>query len=627
MSASTTTVPRTTPRTAAPPPRAMWRELWRTALGCGLTVALFTLIFQPLTLWPAALVCLTPWTVVVVAARRAWIAYWLSVLAGYVFFCINLNWLYPVTNVGYLALAAYLALYWPLAAWAIRTGYRFGIGCTWTLPCAWVACEFLRGWVMSGFPWLFLAHSFYEQTTLIQISDVTGAFGVSFLVAMVNGLLADWLLTRARHPWTPLGRRQRWVATLATAVGVTGALAYGAARLANVPRTPGPLVSVVQHDFPLMSTPPYGEHPMVVFAKYLAVGAQAAADRPDVVVFPETVWNSTQNLAFLEEPLKAVDDQSAWTYHFSRLCHDATAAFARGDYAAVNTVLDRFEQVLRPDKELARLPGGRLPRLPAEGGPPVTVVMGAVSVEPGAAAGTASDRRRFNSALVYDADGVQRRQRYDKSHLVPFGEYVPFRNQRFLGINLHPLYAWLNSLSPFSRGGTVHYSLASGTDLTAFDLSLAGQTWRFGAPICYEDVMPRVIRRYVWRGGERRVDFLLNLSNDGWFLHSAELPQHLAICAFRAVENRVPIARSVNTGISGFIDSDGRVQSRLAPGAIGHLTQRLAIDHRASFYGRAGDWLAGACLLATAALWLTAIFTRWINGVRRWAQRRRARRA
>ena len=162
--------------------------------------------------------------------------------------------------------------------------------------------------------------------------------------------------------------------------------------------------------------------------------------------------------------------------------------------------------------------------------------------------------KRYNSALVYDPDGIQRPTRYDKNHLVPFGEIVPFRAGR-----LHWLYVWLNKLSPFSNRGEVEYSLTPGRELTVFDLAAPSGTFRFGTPICYEDVMPYVIRRYVWAGRERRVDFLVNISNDAWFLYGNELPQHLAICAFRAVENRVAIARAVNTGISGFIDPNGRI--------------------------------------------------------------------
>ena len=101
------------------------------------------------------------------------------------------------------------------------------------------------------------------------------------------------------------------------------------------------------------------------------------------------------------------------------------------------------------------------------------------------------------------------------------------------------------------------------------------------------------------------------------------MPQHLAICAFRAVENRVGIARAVNTGISAFIDPNGRITAavekdgqRFGPGIVGCLVAPVKIDQRASFYGRTGDWFAVACLLATAALWLVAVTERWVLALR-----------
>jgi apolipoprotein N-acyltransferase len=215
---------------------------------------------------------------------------------------------------------------------------------------------------------------------------------------------------------------------------------------------------------------------------------------------------------------------------------------------------------------------------------------------------------------------------------VPFGEFVPFRNARVLGMSLHWLYRWLNRLSPFSQGGRLEYSLWPGGQYTVFDLDIDGKTTRFGVPICYEDVMPYVMRNFVWEGGRRRVDFLVNISNDGWFLHSDELPQHLAICVFRAVENRVGIARAVNTGISGFIDPSGHIYSLVeqdgrahGPGVVGYRVAAVKLDQRSAFYGRRGDWFVLLCVLGTLALWMGAVVTRWVFALRKRMVTRRAR--
>jgi apolipoprotein N-acyltransferase len=140
--------------------------------------------------------------------------------------------------------------------------------------------------------------------------------------------------------------------------------------------------------------------------------------------------------------------------------------------------------------------------------------------------------------------------------------------------------------------------------------------------------MPYVSRRFViGPDGKKRVDFLLNISNDGWFLHSNELPQHLAICVFRAVENRVGIARAVNTGISGFIDADGRIHDLVAdvrgryhgPGVDGYSVSNVEVDARRSLYSRIGDVFAVLCCVLWGLAYLDYLVAR-MRGVRgqRW---------
>ncbi len=595
------------------------------------TVAL-SLVQAPIEIWPLALVALAPWTVAVCRVQRPWVIHWGSYLLGSLYFLVNLKWLMPVTGLGYVALAFYLGLYWPLAAWAIRTGRRARITPALSLPVVWVACEYLRGWVMTGFPWLFVAHAFYRQVVLIQVADLVGAYGVTFLAVMVSGTIAVWVLRF--WPGPQAGDRPRRAtavtATLVTLALLVGNYLYGRYRMGQEQFVDGPRVAVIQEDFPLSSTPPYSENRMVVFARHMALAAAAMQEKPDVVLFPETAWSSIQNHEFVERAREIAPDMpmDAWTY--GKLCHEATAAFARGDYSAVNRVIARFENDLNRGQPGA----GRieLPRLPAAAGPPVTVVLGVVAVETSPAE-VYPRLKRFNSVVVYNPDGTQRRERYDKIHLVPFGEFVPFRNARVLGFDLHWLYRLLNSLSPFSEGGTVEYSLWRGDELTAFPLTAGGRLWHFGTPICYEDTVASLIRDYTWAGGKRRVDFLLNVSNDGWFQHSEELAQHLAICVFRAVESRVGIARAVNTGISGFIDPAGRLYSLVerdgqttGPGITGYRVDAVKVDRRRPAYARTGDWFAITCVVLTALLWGGAIVTRWILAAERHLIERFARR-
>ena len=121
------------------------------------------------------------------------------------------------------------------------------------------------------------------------------------------------------------------------------------------------------------------------------------------------------------------------------------------------------------------------------------------------------------------------------------------------------------------------------------------------------------------RVGGKRVDFLLNISNDGWFGRGIQQPQHLAICVFRAVENRVGIARAVNTGVSGFIRPSGQLHDLVAgdpagrwPGKSGFAVAPVTIDDRYTLYSRRGDWFAWFC----AVLWLAFFGDYWVVRIR-----------
>ncbi len=628
MTQTTATAPLATPPSAqAPGPRpTLLGEATRMIVLYSLSAAALTWVFPAWNIWPLAFVSLVPWTVATLRTTRAWLAHWLSFVAGFAFFLVALRWLMPVTGLGYVALCGYLAIYWTLAAWAIRTAHRHKIAASWSLPVAWVACEYLRGVAMSGFPWLFLAHGLYGQLPLIQISDLAGAYGVSFLAAMCSGVIAEWLLKRWPAPGVANLPTQRLVGTIACVALFAFALAYGYSRLLqadfeNDESLRGPRVAVIQEDFPLHSTPSKNEHPVVVLARYLSLAAQAAREKPDLIAFPETVWGAYQNIDFLDRERATVDAAHADTWWWGRQCHRAVSAFARGDYEQVNQVLADLERLLKQVNKPRDLP-----RLPHEGGPPVAVLVGSVSLELFPES-TYPRSKRFNSALFYDTDGAQRRERYDKRHLVPFGEVVPFRQARWLGLDLHYwLYRPLNKLSPFSDGGRVEYSLWPGDGRSTFAFDVGDRHYRFATPICYESTTPYIARGLTWDGRKRRADFLINISNDGWFLHSHELPQHMAINVFRAIENRVSVVRSVNTGISGFIDPNGRIYSRvtdaqgrsfryLEGGVVGYDIEQVPIDWRSSFYGRTGDWLPAICSLLAALLWLSAVFERWVLAI------------
>lgn len=607
-------------RVGPPALRPLGGEFVRVLLPYLLTFVGLTLIWQPLNWWPLAFVALAPWAIATCRTDRAWLAHWLSFLGGWGFFLYNIKWLNPVTGLGMAALAFYLAIYWVLAAWALRTGRRLGISPIWSLPIVWVACEFLRAFVMSGLPWHFVGHAFATVLPLIQISDLGGAYAVSFLAVMASGVICEiWLWNRNKLP--DHRRSGQLILGIVAFFGLLVAtMGYGHWRLNQADQfTEGPRLAVVQEDFPLVNKPPYGADPVTILKSYLELAAQAAAEHPDLLVLPETVWSGTQNKEFVEGERPVIDDRRVfieWTN--GRYFHQMVLAFCRGNYDIIWRTLQAQQQEIILPKQ----------------GPPVRMLVGAKSTELFPEQ-TYPRVKSYNSALFYEPTG-QRDERYDKMHLVPFGEAVPFRFGRF-----HWLYRWLNQLSPFSHGGEVDYSLTPGNEATVFPLEVDGRIWRFGVPICFEDVMPYVVRKFVWDGADKRVDFLINITNDGWFLHSEQLPQHFAICVFRAVENRVSIVRSVNTGISGFIDGNGQQSNmvlgedgrhfyydldqdgnQVRRGHIGYRVAHVSIDPRSSWYGQHGDWFAGTCLLLSSLLWLEAVVARWVVGaqarIRRW---------
>lgn len=540
-----------------------------------LTLLMMSVINAPYDQWYLAYVCMVPWLLVIGAAARASRVYVTSWLLGLTFYLINMWWMEAPTGMGYVVLSACLACYFPLAACPIRHAVRRRIPLAIAAPFVWVAAEYLRARMLSGFPWFFLGHSHYKILSMIQISDLVGAYGVTFVLAAVNGAIADVILMRFGGG-DDIARRR-----LGTRVGIgfaaaltTGTFGYGQYQLSRDTIRPGPRIAIMQQDNPNFTdreraqTQP-GPHDKA--RAYFAMMAEARRFDPDIYLFPETAWG----YMYLNKEFREVSAESLRS-DWLRYSHSPSVYY-------YNALRDWS----------------------AETG--ASVVIGSASVTPTPLSLRASETRH-NSAFHFAADGSEP-ERHDKIHPVVLGETVPFRYGR-----LRTLYLWLNSLSPFGEDG-YEYSLTAGDDVRVFTMTTRepeSATYRFGTPICYEDVMPYVCRRFVWDGRRqrKRVDFLLNISNDGWFLDRNEQQQHFAICTFRAVENRVGIARTVNTGISGFIDPDGRAHDTIGVGRTAYKVARVMTDSRVGLYSRIGDIFAVVCALVSMALYGDYIVTR-----------------
>jgi apolipoprotein N-acyltransferase len=569
------------------------------------SAGLLWLCYFPLAWGWLGWVALVPLLCLVRSEGRARNIYWSAYAAGLAFFWPVLQWMRVADYRMYATwamLATYCALYFPAAIYLLRKLDRgTALPLVITVPVVWTALEFVRSFLLTGFAWYYLGHTQHAFLPLIQIADVTGAYGVTFLVAAANAWIFELLFrqewfrqffglgfrftvssfqkgkvgqtvsTENRKPKTE--NPGSWLAFqgLAVFLAIVAALFYGFWRLDQEDFLPGPRVALIQSNL-LQKVRNAAEN------KDLAARTQARLEinrhlmqlcgaavkqkpPPNLVVWPETSFPDewfevSQQLSPEKTPEKWIA-AAAWIQEKISVW----AASTKTNYLlGVNTALLNDQ----------------------------------------------GKTEQYNSALLVKADGGST-QRYDKIHRVPFGEYVPFKDWPLIG-------DLMNAFAPYEND----YSVRQGEHLTRFQL---GQ-YHFGVLICFEDTDPFLARRYGHKDEDGpAADFLLNISNDGWFDGTSEHDEHLAICRFRAIECRRAVARSVNMGISAVIDSNGKVQAPRQFGShnwvveeqngkvpelpqanwqdfkkvSGVVTATIPIDSRISLYSYLGDWLPWLC--------------------------------
>jgi apolipoprotein N-acyltransferase len=495
------------------------------------------------------------------------------------------------------------------------------------LPVVWVALEYARAYVISGFPWFFLAHSQYSRTMLIQIADVTGQYGVSFFVAMVNGVIVDMLryrMLRSRQ----LAVSGRRVAASVALVALCGAAmaGYGLWRVSQRTTLPGPAIGIVQHAFPI-SLYTRGASVEKIFADHLKSGEKFVGTSCDLVIFPETMLPVGMNPEMLQLKVDALGSADLHSLGVLFFGQDAETISDSGLRVALGKIIGREGD---PDAETTLLARAqRLADLSQRIGCPI--LAGGTTIHHNSDPIDDNDRwTARNSALLFDASPLAS-QIYSKNHLVPFSEYVPFKKSF---PKVHRMLRWF--VPP------VMAQLEPGNSCPSFELSRGADGWWLASAICYEGTFARLTRKILTRGRTKQADVLVNLSNDGWFVYrrgggsyrgSTEHAQHLVQYCFRAIENRVPVVRAVNTGISGSIDSNGRITGQVAirfddytkltmvSGTLlldgekanesGDTIDRgpqLLVDSRVSLYSSIGD--AFAITVSVAAI-LLAIWMGW----------------
>ncbi len=606
-----------------------------TALPFVVSAAMLTVIQAPIGWSALAWVAYVPLILAGSPEANPLRLFIISYLACFFYWLANLYWLVPVTIAGWIVFCLYTALLWPVLTLCLRYCRARRIPLFLAAAVLIVGVEQMQGLFLGGFFWRFLAHSQYKNTLLIQIADIFGAGGVSFLIALVNGLIAEIILEARALRWTKgyvgwagllpmrfgphcensMGKQvahptaaihRPLLCVVLVAAAVAGAILYGRWRISQEAECveAGPVVAMLQSNVP-QSVKRSFESGQELFDGLMEHSKAAVEAGAELVVWPETMVQAYLDGAvwrFLASPEDAQVFDKALREHA-----DAKAYLLVGAYGAEL-------QQHGADRYLAR----------------------------------------YNSAFLYRPDGRQDEKRYDKIHLVPFGEVLPLRRS----------FAWFYELLmkikfiPYN----FDYSLDYGSRYTVFEMALPAlrrdeerkdeepeatgdssivhrpsSIGHFGVMICYEDTVPEIAQKFALdEKGAKRLDWLVNISNDGWFvrfkdkqvLPSAELPQHAAVCVFRAVENRLAVLRSVNTGISCVIDSLGRIRDGYLQGTLpreamarmgmpGWFSDRVPIDRRTTFFSRYGRWLDFSCELCVILLIIGPLSVRFVRGRKR----------
>jgi len=439
---------------------------------------------------------------------------------GTAFFSMTLYWLTNVSVPGAIGLILLIALV-PASFSLYRLTGR--VADIIVVPSLWVVTEFARAYLLSGFPWALVGYSQYLNLKIIQIADLTGAYGISFIILAVNVCLYTLIFTKSRD---------KTLQVAGCVCMLVCAFFYGYRILGQTYYAKPVTVAVVQGNIPQdMKWDP--QYKVSIADTYKALSLEAGLKQPDIIIWPET----------------------------------AIPGLLEGD----DRIMDRIRSV-------------------AEGSG-AYLLTGAIKEQ---------GDKYYNSAYLFSPQG-ELTGSYDKTHLVPFGEYVPL--QRF--------FPWIRNLVDKPIG-----DFAPGKGLNMLRIRCATiehddghimheiQFYDLGVLICFEDIFPDIARQFTARGAL----FLVNITNDGWFGKTSAPFEHVQASVFRAVENRVPVVRAANTGVSCIIDQKGMIVSAVKKGreetfVPGFTVREIYPVARRTVYTTYGDGFSGlCCMIALIAL-------------------------
>jgi apolipoprotein N-acyltransferase len=380
-------------------------------------------------------------------------------------------------------------------------------------PFLWVAVELARTRV-TGFPWNLLGTAQVDNISLSRITTWTGVYGVSFEIMLVNVAVAAAFL---------VPRKKRSTLLIAS---LTAAAVLQAGRLIDAPAVP--------------------------------------ADHAALLVQENIPVDATWTREMFERTLRELTDLSV-------------KAAASSSSLTLDSKPARVDLIVWPESPAPFFTSDPLFRDPVSAMARKThtwVVTGAMGNTPATQSGTSASRV-FNSAALISPSGDWT-ARYNKVHLVPFGEYLPFPR-----------------LFAFAGGLTKEVGeFETGTSRAPLDAGNAP----LGVFICYESVFPDEVRQFADQGAQ----VLVNLSNDGWYGDSGAYAQHLNQTRMRAIENSRWILSATDTGVTAAIDPYGRTVARLPRKERAALVAPYALTSVTTFYTRHGDWFAGLCAIISA---------------------------
>ena len=456
---------------------------------------------------------------------------------------------------GWVALSLYLAVYLPLfvsLARSLHHEFRFPLPVA--AATAWVGCELIRAYFATGFAACMLAHSQTPWPWMLPIASQLGSYGVSFVVMFIGALLFQWTTWAVRKNNNSVGTSDRisLAACVAFSCVAMGVVVGSALYLSSYERwiadqepiKPLGRILIIQENMPTMFEVDYEDKKLgwERYEQQTSIGARAPRSKGvDLVLWPESTFGGASSWFDWDSSSGVPPEFGVTDVEFANIL----AKIKRDHAYKLNRLNAAFESsppfwLVGTDTEKIR----------------------------------AGKRSRYNSALWLDPKKPDQAQYYTKQHLVMFGEYIP-------------IVSWFPELlAGFGMG-----VLSTSDEVPSWQLPSGAV---LSTTICFEDVLPHVVRsRIVTQTANGHLpDLLVNITNDGWFRGSSILDHHLNNAILAAVENRRPMLVAANSGISAWIDGNGRVIRSIPRLEGGSILAEPNPDGRWGFWQSVGDWPA-----------------------------------